>query len=129
MDKNLRKNLKMLFDAIIKEAEENKEFADTLSGILDSNVNETEYKTVSGTRRAGNRRDKALLDPVKLAEENVLSKEMLDALSEKELKDIIAEYGMDPSKLAMKWKDKERIVQLILDTAMRRASKGDAFRG
>ncbi|MGB4657831.1 MAG: hypothetical protein WBI07_01465 [Mobilitalea sp.] len=129
MDKNLRKNLKLLFDAIIKEAEENKEFANTLSSILDNNVNETENKTASGTRRGGNRRDKAIFDPIKLAEENILSKEMLDALSEKELKDIIAEYGMDPSKLAMKWKDKERIIQLILDTAMRRASKGDACRG
>lgn len=53
---------------------------------------------------------------------------MLSPLTEKELKDIVADYGMDPSKLAMKWRDKERLIQLILDTSFRRASKGDAFR-
>ena len=35
---------------------------------------------------------------------------------------------MDSSKLAMKWKDKDRLIQLILDTSIRRASKGNAFR-
>ena len=49
-------------------------------------------------------------------------------MTDKELKDIVADYGMDPSKLAMKWKDRDRVIKLIIDTSQRRASKGDAFR-
>lgn len=74
------------------------------------------------------RRDKAVLDPVELAENNELTAEVLEPLSEKQLKDIIAEYGMDISKLAMKWKDRQRLIHLIIDTSYRRARKGNAFR-
>ncbi|GAH95753.1 unnamed protein product [marine sediment metagenome] len=49
-------------------------------------------------------------------------------LNIEELKDIIAEQGMDRSKLAMKWKNKERLVSLIITTVESRVHKGDAFR-
>lgn len=52
----------------------------------------------------------------------------LAALEVEELKDIIAEYGMDRSKLAMKWKTKARLIELILSTVRSRSQKGDAFR-
>ena len=128
MDKNLKKNMKALFDLIIDEAEKSEEFASSLSKIFCNDTVETKAKDSSIGKRASNRRDKAILDPIKLAEDGELSAEVLSPLTEKELKDIIADYGMDPSKLAMKWKDKDRLIQLILDTAFRRASKGDAFR-
>ena len=84
--------------------------------------------TISPTRGT-NRRDKAVLDPIKLTEDgDPYLREKLEKLSEKELKDIIADYGMDPSKLAMKWKDRDRLIQLIMETSARRATKGDAFR-
>jgi hypothetical protein len=35
---------------------------------------------------------------------------------------------MDRSKLAMKWKTKDRLVELIVSTVASRARKGDAFR-
>jgi hypothetical protein len=35
---------------------------------------------------------------------------------------------MDRTKLAMKWKDKPRLVELIVSTVESRAQKGDAFR-
>ena len=54
--------------------------------------------------------------------------EKLQSLMDKQLKDIIADYGTDPSKLAMKWKDRERFINHIVDTARRRAAKGDANR-
>ena len=83
----------------------------------------------STTSRPANRRDKAVLDPIKLMEEgDVDLRRKLEDLSEKELKDIIADYGMDTSKLAMKWKDTERLIDLIMDVSARRATKGDAFR-
>ncbi len=127
MDKNLKKNLKTLFDIIISEAEKNEDFADALCNMFSQSTSLDNENKPSGNKR-GNRRDKAVLDPIKLAEEGALTTEILENLSEKELKDIIADYGMDSSKLAMKWKDKSRLVQLILDTSSRRASKGDAFR-
>ena len=128
MDKKLKKNLKALFDLIVDEAEKNEEFAEALSRIFNNETPEKRTKDNTGEKRASNRRDKAVLDPIKLAENGELTADILSPLVEKELKDIIADFGMDPSRLAMKWKDKERLIQLILDTSIRRASKGDAFR-
>lgn len=75
------------------------------------------------------RRTPAVLDPVSLARtgEDVLRRR-LGELEIEQLKDIVAEFGMDPSKLVMKWKDRERIAEHIIETSMTRASKGDAFR-
>ena len=126
MNKKLKKNIKELFDLLVDEAEKNEEFASALSHIFSGDA--MEQKSNPKEKRKSNRRDKAILDPIKLAEEGQLSTEQLSTLSEKELKDIIADYGMDPSKLAMKWKNKNRLIQLIIDTSFRRASKGDAFR-
>jgi hypothetical protein len=128
VDKKLKKNMKALFDLIVDEAEKNEEFAEALSRIFNNETPEKRTKDNTGEKRASNRRDKAVLDPIKLAENGELTADILSPLIEKELKDIIADFGMDPSRLAMKWKDKERLIQLILDTSIRRASKGDAFR-
>lgn len=128
MDKNIKKNMKALFDLIVDEAEKNEKFAESLSKIFSDETSKKRTKDNIGEKRATNRRDKAVLDPIKLAEDGELTADMLSSLTEKELKDIVADYGMDPSKLAMKWRDKERLIQMILDTSFRRASKGDAFR-
>lgn len=108
MDKKLKKNMKALFDLIVDEAEKNEEFAEALSRIFNNETPEKKTKDNTGEKRASNRRDKAVLDPIKLAEDGELTADMLSPLTEKELKDIVADYGMDPSKLAMKWRDKER---------------------
>jgi hypothetical protein len=52
----------------------------------------------------------------------------LAGLSIDQLKDIIAEHGMDTDKLAMKWKGRDRIIALIVTTVKSRMAKGDAFR-
>ncbi len=126
MDKNLKKSMKALYDLIIDEAEKNDEFSASLEKIFNSEIIASEES--NETKRGSNRRDKAVLDPIELAEKGELSAEVLEPLTDKELKDIVADYGMDPSKLAMKWKNKNRLIQLILDTSFRRAAKGDAFR-
>jgi hypothetical protein len=125
MEKNVKKKLKALYDLVIKEAENNEVFAEKLELIM---LNPEKERKTGSTKRSGNRRDRAILDPILLAEEGKLSKEVLEPLTDKKLKDIIADYGMDPSKLAMKWKDRDRVIKLIIDTSQRRASKGDAFR-
>lgn len=125
MDKLIKKKIKALFDVIINEAEKNEDFAMSLVNIFDK---EFTGDTLSGVLRVNNKRDKAVIDPIKLAEGGKLSMDILETLSEKELKDIIADYGMDNAKLAMKWKDKERLKTLICETSYRRANKGSAFR-
>ena len=50
-------------------------------------------------------------------------------LDTEQLKDIVAEHGMDTAKLAMKWKSSERLIEFIVSTVEARADKGRAFRG
>ena len=82
----------------------------------------------SGTRRA-NRRPPAVLDPVALAaqgEERLRAE--LAALTLDQLKDIVADYGMDRDRLAMRWRTTSRVIDRIVEVAIGRAHKGDAFR-
>jgi hypothetical protein len=58
--------------------------------------------------------------------EDKLAKE-LSLLSIEELKDVIAANGMDTAKLAMKWKDHDRLEKHIIEATQRRASRGEAF--
>lgn len=79
--------------------------------------------------RAKNRRPAAVLDPVALvAEGEGALRDRLAALSLDQLLDVVAEYGMDPGKLVMKWKDPARVIDRIVEIAIGRAQKGHAFR-
>ena len=53
---------------------------------------------------------------------------MLKTLEMDQLKDIISEHGLDRTKLAMKWQDKERLIEKISSTVKLRYEKGDVFR-
>jgi hypothetical protein len=59
--------------------------------------------------------------------EDVLRKR-LSLLELEQLKDVVAEYGMDAGKLVMKWKDTMRIIDRIVELSLARSTKGDAFR-
>jgi hypothetical protein len=50
----------------------------------------------------------------------------MSAISLEQLRDIVAQYGMDPGKLVMKWKDSKRVMDRIVELALVRATKGDA---
>ena len=79
--------------------------------------------------RAKNRRPAALLDPVVVVGEGEDAlRNQLAALSLDQLRDVVAEYGMDQGKLVMKWKDPVRIIDRIVEIAIARAQKGHAFR-
>ena len=76
-----------------------------------------------------NRRSPAPFDPYAeyaIGEESLLSK--LRQLDIEALKNIVAQYGMDSSKLVMKWKTPDRIIDHISATVRARAQQGDAFR-
>ncbi len=70
-----------------------------------------------------------MLDPVQLVRsgEQVL-RSNLEKLTLDQLRDIVAEYGMDPSRLVMKWNTPERVIDRIVEISIARAHKGDAFR-
>lgn len=133
MNKNNTKKLQQLIKAVIEEAECNPVFSQKLDSILSDADSLQESKSKKekeqSQKRATNRRDPAVLDPVAMITQNEpLLVQELNRLTDKELKDIIADYGMDPSRLAMKWKDKDRLINHILESARRKSSKGDAFR-
>lgn len=134
---SLGKVLRDLAKAVSDEAERNPEFAERLGTILRYQTTNTSLRSASRSRTAvptenskrGNRRAPAILDPVSLAaqgEEAVRSQ--LAPLDLEQLRDIVAEYGMDPGKLVMKWKTPERVIDKIVEISLARARKGDAFR-
>lgn len=86
-------------------------------------------KMPPGMKRTG-RRAPAKLDPFKVladsSEQDLIAR--LADLSLEELRDIIAQFGMDPRRLVMKWRDARRVREHIVATTAQRSRKGDAFR-
>lgn len=55
-------------------------------------------------------------------------REGLGELELEQLRDIVAEHGMNNDGLVMKWKTASRVIDRIVDRVVARAAKGDAFR-
>lgn len=132
-----KKRLSAIFATILDEAMHNRDFADRLELALGdespskSRLAErlpTAAPNQSQSRRP-NRRAKGLVDPFALLTggENHLRTE-LARLNLEQLKDIVAEHGMDTSRLALKWKSNDRLVNFIITTVVARQRKGDVFR-
>ena len=124
---NIKRSLEAFMSAITEEADRNPRFAQKLAVALDLD------KSVSPPQRQakkrGGRRNPAVFDPVTLcSEKNGELQKKLELLDIDQLRDIVAEYGMDTGKLVMKWKTKERVIDHIIKIASARANKGDAFR-
>lgn len=124
----VRRKLLELAREIADEAEKSQEFSQNLETILGLQTDGTRLSNKTAHPR--HRRSPALLDPVGVIRDG--DAEVLHARLEKldldQLKDIVAQYGMDTGKLVMKWRSKERVVMRILEIAETRARKGDAFR-
>lgn len=133
---SLRTLLNQFVKAVSDEAERNPEFAERLRTVfkLDAVSRPVRYVSAEGghdpnTNRPANRRPAAVLDPVALAiqgEEALRS--ALQPLALEQLKDIVADYGMDHKRLVMKWKSTDRVIDNIVEVSLSRARKGDAFR-
>lgn len=116
-------SLKRVFDTILKEAETNPGFAERLAAALN------DKRDASALPRPG-RRKPGPLDPFLVyADGEEALRYALRLLDLEQLKDIVAEHGMDLAKLAMKWKTPDRLIDLIVTTVRTRSQKGDAFRG
>jgi len=130
---NLRKTLSALVTAITNEAAKNESFRANLERALGTNPGQAgrvQSQEPAGKARKGGRRTPAVLDPVELAKQGEGAlRTQLTVLNLEQLRDIVAQYGMDPGKLVMKWKDTQRVVDRIVELALARATKGDAFRG
>lgn len=131
----LKRTLGALVNVIIDEATRNPEFGSRIEAALGMAKPEPSSSVkVSPVlsrdeKRKGGRRAPAVLDPIDLARhgEGEL-REKLAALDLERLHDVVAQYGMDPGKLVMKWKDRERVIDRIVEVALGRATKGNAFR-
>lgn len=126
----LADRLVRLTAAVAKEAAARPSFAKALEVAMSSPTDEAPTKRDSTADRAGRRRSAPVLDPYSIHREagpDVL-RHQLSSLSVEQLKDIIAEHGMDRDKLAMKWKTPDRLIDRILTTVSARAQKGDVFR-
>jgi hypothetical protein len=122
----LRTALQGLVRAIVEEADRNVEFAQKVEGSLGIGG---ETPEPSGRNpRGSNRRTPAILNPIEVARQGEEAlRQKLAALSLEQLKDVVADYGMDPGKLVMKWKTPQRIIDRIVEFSMARAVKGDVF--
>lgn len=123
----MKKNkIKALFATILEEMERNAEFRHRIEEIFEpeSSVDKPEKP------KPKNRREPAVFDPIEvvaLKSEPEL-KAALDTLNIEQLKDIVAQFRFDPSRLVMKWKDKDRIIEHIIKSSQARDQKGDVFR-
>lgn len=128
MTPTLKKKLADLFKAIETEAEANPSFKKALYEVFELVPQPNQLEKGRGPGRASNRRSPALVDPIELARSDEATlRAALATLSVEQLKDIIAAYGMDQAKLAMKWKDADRIIAHIVEFSLARAKKGDVF--
>lgn len=133
----LHDRLVALFELILREVQDSPKFAEKLESAL-AGGNLPTSRRLKRSRKAApgkemtrsrNRRTAAVIDPFEIfssGEDHLRA--ALVRLELEQLKDIVAQYGMDRSRLALKWKAPERLIDLITDTVRTRARKGDAFR-
>lgn len=119
----MKKKLKKLFDIIIQEYDNNESFRQKIEDLLEPKPE------VKSEKKRRNKRTPAVLDPIILAEKDINElKTKLEELDIEKLKDIVSEFRLDPSRIVMKWKDKDRMIDHIIKAALSRAEKGDVFR-
>jgi hypothetical protein len=117
----IEERLASLFAEIQREVRRNPDFAERIAKALDADRPEEPGRP--------HRRSPGVLDPFDLIQQGEEAlKARLEGLDVEQLKDIVAEHGMDRSKLAMKWKTKDRLISLIVSIVASRARKGEAFR-
>lgn len=127
----LKQRLSALVSAIVEETQKNEPFRVNVERALGINTSTSAPlpRAKGTTKQKKGRRTPAVLDPVELArqgEDTLRTK--ISVLTLDQLRDIVAQYGMDPGKLVMKWKDTNRVMDRIVELALARATKGDVFR-
>ena len=133
----LRNTLNRIVRVLIEEAERNPGFDAALKDAIGSDLDKSKAPQKANSdkvdegvvKRGKNRRAAASLDPVQLVRDGEAAlRNALEGLSLEQLRDIVAEYGMDPGRLVMKWNTPERVIDRVVEMAVARAQKGSAFR-
>lgn len=121
----LAQQLAELFTAITREATGHKPFLKALGTALGS----VDPSALNYPNNRSPRRAPGIVDPFELyvSGEDTLRQRLSD-LTIDQLKDIIAEHGMDRDKLAMKWRTQNRLIDRIIETVKLRFNKGEVFR-
>lgn len=116
-----------LFDIFLSEIKQNKDLANRIAEAMGQP--DATSETTPATTPAKRRRRPAVLDPFSvLSEGEQQLRGQLKSLDMDALKDIVAEFGLDPSRLVSRWKKADRVVEHIVATVVARARRGDAFR-
>lgn len=139
-DPELAASLHHVLDAVASEAARSRRFARALKDALAGGGQATppaqpaesrSTGTSSQRPRGSNRRAPGAIDPFAAYAEGgePALREALQRLDLDQLRDIVAEHGMDNDRLAMKWKDAQRVIDRIVERVVARSAKGSAFRG
>lgn len=131
----LASTLMSLIGAIADEAARTPRFAKALADVFPAQSGDVSAPekaprpAVRATRRG--KRSPGAIDPFAVYRD-VGESGLCDRLSEldiDQLKDIIAEHGLDYDKLAMRWRTAKKLQDRVIAQVLARESKGDAFRG
>ncbi len=140
----LARQLDALFAAVAAQAASDEDFAATLAAAVGGTSNESatgspgpverrharSRQTAHGAdaRVRGGRRPPGPFNPYEVYAqgEDVLRKH-LETCTIEQLKDIIAAQGMDHDRLALRWKNSQRLIERIVETVVARSRKGDVF--
>jgi hypothetical protein len=117
--------------AIIDEAGRTPRFANSLTAALNGASPSPRAASPAPIKRTSSRRRaRGVIDPFAVYTEigDGGLRDRLGILDLEQLRDIIAEHGMDHDRLAMKWKTKDRVINRIVDKVAARTAKGSAFR-
>jgi len=119
--------LRKVFSLLLAAARKDDKLAAEIDAILGVEKRAPGSPPASGPPR--NRRKPAPFDPFLVyAQGEAALRVRLAELDLEALKDIVAEHGMDPGKLVLKWKTMDRVIEHIVSTVQARSKKGDAFR-
>jgi hypothetical protein len=123
--------LEAVLEAIAAEARRRPSFLRSLELALDlPKVRKRTPSPKSSASPRPHRRAAAALDPFRVLRDegaDALRAQLAD-LTLDQLRDVVAQYRIEPYALAMKWKTPNRLVELIADTIVQRSRKGEAFR-
>ncbi len=123
----MKSKLGRIFDELLREIDTNPDLRARIERHL--SPPNREVKCAPARSRSRNKRAPAALDPyAEFEQDGQVLRQKLSALSVEQLKDIVSAYALDSSRLALKWKDHGRLVELIVTTVRARLEKGDAFR-
>ncbi len=129
---DLARRLDRFFAAVAAQAAANEQFATSLFAALDDEsapVGRSAEASLT-RRRAGGRRPPGPFDPFAVlgAHGPEVLRQRLGQCEIDELKNIVAEHGMDHDRLAMRWKKPDRLIERIIETVEAQERKGEAFR-